>query len=156
MGKFGYTIDADPERTAKALGYEMRISPKKAYEVCKAIRGMKVKKAIDFLQDIIDFQKPLRLRRYLRECAHKKGKGFGAGRYPVKAAKAILEVIEDAKNNAEYKGWDADEMRILQIAAHRGRKIKNWMPRARGRSTEWFEQTTNIEVILEKPSEEEG
>ena len=41
--------------------------------------------------------------------AHKKG--VGPGRFPKKAAKAILRVIESAKHNAEYKGLDAENMK---------------------------------------------
>ncbi|MFA5313576.1 MAG: uL22 family ribosomal protein, partial [Methanomassiliicoccales archaeon] len=58
--------------------------------------------------------------------------------------------IESAKQNAEYKGLDAENMRVKVVAAHLGRTIPGYMPRAHGRSTQWNQQTVNIEVILEE------
>src|SRR5512137_2973648 len=74
----------------------------------------------------------------------------GPGRYPKKAALAILKVLESAQSNAEYKGLESDNMKVKLAAAHRGRIEKAYMPRAQGRSTPWNEQTTNIEIILEE------
>ena len=74
----------------------------------------------------------------------------GPARYPKKAAKEILRVLESAQSNAEYKGLESDNMRVKLAAAHRGRIEKSYMPRAQGRSSPWNEQTTNIEIILEE------
>jgi large subunit ribosomal protein L22 len=41
-------------------------------------------------------------------------------------------------------------MRIHTIAIHRGRIHKGMMPRAFGRSTQWNDLTSHIEVILEE------
>ena len=68
----------------------------------------------------------------------------------MKAAKAILKVLENAQSNAEYKGLDADNMRVKVACAHRGRIQQGFMPRAFGRSSPWNEQTTSIEIILEE------
>jgi large subunit ribosomal protein L22 len=151
----GYTVETKPESTARARGYELDISPKKAYEVCNAIRGMNVEKAEKYLEDVVAQKQPVPIRRYNQETAHKKGHS-GPGRYPVKAAGAILKVIRHAKSNAEFRGFDPDELRLVHIAANRGRVIQGRMPRAHGRSTEWNEQTTTIEVILEKKEKERG
>ena len=53
---------------------------------------------------------------------HRKG-GIGPGRFPVKAARAIIKVIESAMENArhQYEDIDAEEMLITHIAAHRGK-----------------------------------
>jgi large subunit ribosomal protein L22 len=59
-------------------------------------------------------------------------------------------VLESAQSNAEYKGLEADEMRVKVASASRGRIEKSFMPRAQGRSTPWNEQTTNIEIVLEE------
>jgi large subunit ribosomal protein L22 len=144
----GYTQDADPEKTAKALGIEMRISPKKCKEVCCNIRGMKVEEAKKFLREVIVLKRPVKYTHYKKYLSHKPG--VGPGRYPQKVAKAILRVIESAQHNAEYKGLDSENMRIHTIAIHRGRIMKGMMPRAFGRSTQWNDLTSHIEVILEE------
>ena len=84
---------------------------------------------------------------------HRKGKGFGPGRFPKKAAQAILDVIEAAESNAEYKGLDPENMLVLHISANQGRVFEGMKPRARGRSTPWNAETTNVEIILKEMEE---
>ena len=149
MGKIDYSSKADPETTAKAIGRELHISPKASVEVCREVRGMMVEKAAQFLEDVIALKKPIRYLRYNRQIGHKKGKKFGAGRYPKKTAEAILDVIKHAQHNAEYKGLDSENMRIIHISAKRGMTTQGFMPRAMGRSTPFNHETANIEVVLE-------
>ena len=144
----GYTQYADPDITSKAIGKELPISPKDSREICRMIRGKKVDVALRMLEEVIDLKRPVPFGRYNRGVAHKPG--IGPGRYPKKSAAAILKVIESAKHNAEYKGLDADNMRIVVITASLGRTIPGYMPRAHGRSTQWNHQSVNIEVILEE------
>ncbi len=142
----GYTAIADPDTTAKALGREMPISPKFAREVAGMVRGMKVDEARQALENVIDKKNAVPLKRYNKRVSHKPG--VGPGRYPVKAAKAILGVIDSAAANAEYKGLDVGNMAISTISVSRGRVIPGHMPRAHGRATEWNQDTVNVEVII--------
>lgn len=142
----GYTATADPDTTAKALGKEMPVSPKFAREVAGMIRGMKVETARQALEDVIDKKRAVPLKRYNKRVSHKPG--VGPGRYPVKAAKAILGVLDSASSNAEYKGLDVSNMAIATISVARGRTIPGHMPRAHGRATQWNQETVNLEIII--------
>ena len=142
----GYTAEADPDTTSKAIAKELPISPKFSREICRMIRGKKVDDAIRMLEEVVELRRPV--RRYNYGVAHKSG--VGPGRFPKKAAAAIIKVLQSAKSNAEYKGLDADNMRVRIVSAHLGRTIPGYMPRAHGRSTAWDQQTVNIEVILEE------
>ena len=144
----GYTTTADPDTTAKALGREMPVSPKFAREVAGMIRGMKVDTARQALEDVIDKKRAVPLKRYNKRVSHKPG--VGPGRYPVKAAKAILGVLDSAVSNAEYKGLDVSNMAIATISVARGRTIPGHMPRAHGRATQWNQETVNLEIIIEE------
>ncbi len=144
----GYTTTADPDTTAKALGREMPVSPKFAREVAGMIRGMKVDTARQALEDVIDKKRAVSLKRYNKRVSHKPG--VGPGRYPVKAAKAILGVLDSAASNAEYKGLDVSNMAIATISVARGRTIPGHMPRAHGRATQWNQETVNLEIIIEE------
>ncbi|MFQ6127629.1 MAG: 50S ribosomal protein L22 [Thermoplasmata archaeon] len=147
----GYTAEPEEEDIAKAIGKELPISTKKSVEVCRALRGMNVEDAKELLEEVIEKKRVIPYRKYRRTVSHKKG-GV-AGGYPVRVAKAILKVLEDAQSNAEMNELDPEAMRIEVIAAHRGRRTEGFKPRARGRSTKWDKETINIEVILR--SEEE-
>ncbi|MBO7409399.1 MAG: 50S ribosomal protein L22 [Candidatus Methanomethylophilaceae archaeon] len=144
----GYTATANPDTSAKALGKELPISPKLAREVCGMIRGMKVDKAIKALEDVIALKRPVPLKRYNKRVSHKQG--VGPGRYPEKAAEAILKVIQSAVANATYKGLDTESMVLTTITASRGRVIPGHIARAHGRATQCNQDTVNIEVIIEE------
>ena len=144
----GYTATADPDTSAKAIGKEMPISPKFTREICGMIRGMKVNNAIKTLEGVIALETPVPLKRYNKRVSHKQG--VGPGRYPKKAAAAVLGVIKSAVANAEYKGLNTDDMVIRTISASRGRVTPGHMARAHGRATEWNQDTVNLEVIIEE------
>ncbi|MDD1771023.1 MAG: 50S ribosomal protein L22 [Methanomassiliicoccales archaeon] len=144
----GYTQQTDPDVTARAIGKELPISPKFSREICRMLRGKNVTVAISMLEEIETLKRAVPIKRHNFGVAHKRG--IGPGRYPKKAAKAIRQVIESARSNAEYKGLDADNMRLRVVAAHLGRVIPGYMPRAYGRSSQWNQQTVNIEIILEE------
>ncbi len=143
-----YSTDVDPEKSAKAYGYELHCSPKDSMNLAYALKGMKTEKAKKFLGEIIDLKRPLPAIFHKRKRSHQKS--IGAGSYPQKAARYILKIIENAENNAEYKGFDSENMKISHISAYRGRTIRGIMPRAQGRATDKNETTTNIEIILEE------
>ena len=122
----GYTMESDPDTSAKAIGRDIPISPKFSREVCGMIRGMKVEAAMKALEDVIDLKRAVPLKRYKKRVSHKKG--TGPGRYPVKAAEAILRVIQSAVSNAEYKGLDEDNMFVATISASRDRPYTGACP----------------------------
>lgn len=155
--KWGYSItegELDPERTVKASGRELRVSHKSAREVCKTIKGMMLIQAKRYLEDVIAKKKPVPFRRFKKKAGHRRGleKTF-AGRYPVKAAKHTLKILQGAEANAEYKGLDTERMRIIHASAYPGMKIKRYMQRAFGRSSPKFETLCHIEVALEEQPE---
>lgn len=155
MPEWGYSVlQLDPERTVKASGRELRVSPKLAREVCKTIKGMKLDQARDFLRQVTLKKKPIPLRRHKKKVGHRHGleKAY-AGRYPVKAAQKVLEVLEGAEANAEYKGLDIERLRIIHASAYPGMKIKRYIPRAFGRATPRFETLCHVELVLEQMEE---
>ena len=152
MPKWGYSItELDPDRTVKASGRELRVSPKYAREVCKTLKGMKLDKAKEYLQQVILKKKPVPFRRYKKKVGHRHGmeKAY-AGRYPVKASQKILRVLESAEVNAEYKGLDVERLRIIHASAYPGMKIKRYIERAFGRSSPRFETLCHVELVLEE------
>jgi len=152
MPKWGYSItEIDPDKTVKASGRELRVSPKHAREVCKAIKGMKLDQAKEYLRQVIAKKKPVPFRRYKKKMGHRHGmeKAF-AGRYPVKAAQKILKVLEGAEANAEYKGLDLERLRIIHASAYPGMKIRRYIERAFGRASPHVETLCHIELVLEE------
>jgi large subunit ribosomal protein L22 len=146
MEMVGYTQEADPEYTAKAIGRELPISPKHSIAICNHIRGWRLERAKEYLEEVIALRAPVPDRKY-GSSGHRRGK-MGPGRYPEKAARHILKVLEGAEANAEYKGLVTDDMVITHIASNLGRAWEGRFPRARGRATPKIRETVNVEVIL--------
>jgi large subunit ribosomal protein L22 len=150
----GYTYRAESGvSVARARGVELPISPKKTYEILNAIRGLPVDRAKTILEDAIALKHAIPFRRYNQETAHHTG--TGPGRYAKKVAKNVLQVLENARENAEYESMDADRLFVKIAASSRGRIRKATMPRAHGRATAWNEQTTHIEIVLAERKEKE-
>lgn len=155
MPKWGYSITGlDPDKAVKASGRELRVSPKAAREVCNAIKGMKVEEAKVFLQQVTLKRRPVPFRRHKKHVGHRRGvQKASAGRYPIKAAGRILEVLENAEANAEYRGLDLERLRIIHAAAYPGVKIRRYIPRAFGRTTPYFKTLCHVELVLEQVEE---
>lgn len=151
-----YSRDSDPDTSARAQALEVNISPKHSVEICREIRGMELHSAKEYLEEVISLRRAVPFKRHNRCVPHRKGTGFGPGRYPQKAASKILKLLEDCEANAEYSGLNTDVLRITHIASHKGRVYRGWMPRAHGRATDWDTYTVNLEVILEEMEEEDG
>jgi large subunit ribosomal protein L22 len=143
-----YSTYVDPDKTAKAYGYELHCSLKDSENLAYAIRGMKTEDAKKYLEGIISMKHPLPAVFHNRKVAHQKG--IGPGSYPQKAARYMLKTVENAENNAEYKGFDVENMKISHISAYGGRILKGTMPRAQGRATNKNKKTTNIEIVIEE------
>jgi large subunit ribosomal protein L22 len=160
MPKWGYSIIEEilnPEKTAKASGRELKVSHKAAREVCRAIKGMMLNAAKQYLRDVAAKKKAIPYTRYKKKLPHRHGliKTF-AGRYPVKASDQILNVLNSAQSNAENKGLDVDRLRIIHAAAYQGIKLKRYAPRAHGRASPKYDTTTHVEIVLdEKPTQGE-
>jgi len=155
MPKWGYSVtDLNPEKTAKASGRDLKVSLKNAKEVCRTIKGMKLDEAKNLLRQVIIKKTAIPFRRYKKKAGHRRGlqKAY-AGKYPIRASKSILRVLEGAEANAEFKGLDTERLRIIHAAATPSRKLRDFIPRAFGTMTPYFDTLTHVELVLEQIEE---
>ena len=152
MPKWGYSFqELDPEKTVKASGRQIKISPKAAREVCAMIKGMNLDRARNFLENVIQKKSAVPFKRYNKKVPHRRGlEKSAAGRFPVKAAKHILKILDSAESNALYKGLDVDALKVFHASAYPGMKIKRYIPRAMGRSSPRFDVLCHIEIVLKQ------
>ncbi len=152
MPSWKYSIQGlDPDRSAIASGRDLRISPKATREICNYLRGMRLEKAKEVLQEVMELKRPVPFYRHRKKMGHRKGvQGFDAGRFPQKAAGEVLKVLNSVEANAEFKGLYTDRLKIIHIASHKGRTLRNYIPRAFGRSSPYFNHLTHVEVAVEE------
>jgi large subunit ribosomal protein L22 len=151
MARTGYSMEMGGEDIARAKANEVDISPKHAFEIARFIRKMKTDDAIEYLTGVVALEKAIPLRCYHKKVPHRRGLAkWHTGRYPQKAAKVYIRLLNAAKKNAEYIGLDSANTRIVHVQANRGRRHEAFFPRAMGRATPKNRETVNIEVIVKE------
>jgi large subunit ribosomal protein L22 len=149
MARIDYSQKISGDNIAKAKANELNMSPKHSIEIAGFIRHKQINEAIAYLNEVIALKKAIPFKRFTRNVAHKRGLpgNWDAGRYPIKASKAYIRLLESLKKNAEYLGLDAEKLEIVHVTANRGRAQKAFFPRAMGRATPKVRESVNIEII---------
>ena len=107
---------------AKAIAKYVRVSPRKAGQICSLVRGKNVDEALAILKFT-----------------------------PRGAAADIAKVVKSAKANAENNHeMNAENLYRASIVANPGPPLKRFMPRAQGRATMIRKRTSHIEVVLKE------
>lgn len=131
-----------------AVGRSLPVSTKQCIEICNFIRKKPLQRAKSLLNDVIDMKIAVPFKRFTA-VGHRKGK-VGPGRYPIKATKEILTILESVEANAQFKGLSTANLIIIHIAANRA-SIPWRHGRHRGRKT----KRTHVEVVVEEKALEE-
>ncbi|MBI2109812.1 50S ribosomal protein L22 [Candidatus Woesearchaeota archaeon] len=129
------------EHIAKVIGRNLPISKKHSVEICKFIRGKSVERSRDMLAKVMQQEMAVPFGTFNRDTGHRKG-GVGPGRYPNKASKFFIELLNSLEANATHKGLDSNSLFIKSIMANKGSTI--WHPGRLGRRRM---RTTNVEII---------
>lgn len=133
------------EQRAKAIAKNLGISTKQSIEMCAFLRGKELQQAKKLLEGMLDMKVALPMRRYNQEGAgHKKGK-VGPGKYPINTASAFHDLLENVEVNAQNKGLDTNQLKIVHLCAHWGSKQQRY-----GRSKRGVMKRTHVEVIVEE------
>ena len=158
---------------ARSIAKYVRVSPRKAGQVCSLVRGKNVDEALAILKftprgaaDIIAkvVKSAKATAKYVRVSARKAGQICDLVRgknvdealailkfTPREAASIIAKVVASAKANAENNHeMDTDKLYIASIVANQGPTMKRYMPRAQGRACEIRKRTSHIEVVLKE------
>lgn len=131
------------EKTARAYGSALPISTKQSIEICNFIRGKNLNKAIAHLKRVLEMKGAIPYKRFTDGVGHKPG--IASGRYPQKASKHILELLESVKSNASVKNLDTDNLRITHLVANKASR-----PWRYGRQKRRKAKRTHVEIIVKE------
>ncbi|MFQ5940950.1 MAG: 50S ribosomal protein L22 [Nitrososphaerales archaeon] len=149
MPDFSYSFhNFEKNKHVRASLREAEISHKHAREVAYTLKGMYLNKAREFLENVATLKQPVAYRRYKNQVGHRSNlQGFPSGRFPVKASKEFLRLLNNLEANAEYKGMDLDRLKLIHVSAYPGVKIRRFTPRAFGRNSPKINTLVHVEVV---------
>lgn len=147
MARYRYSCKVE-ENMAASVGRDLPISTKQAIEICSHIRRKGIERARSFLKNVTQSKEAVPFRRFNGDVGHKKK--IGPGRFPQKAAKTILGVIDNAQANAQNKGLATGKLEIYHTCAH-----KASTPMKRGRQGNRQMKRTHVEVVLRESLKKE-
>ena len=138
---------SDEKEIAKASGMSLPISTKQSIEICNFIRNKTLEKAKAILERVLEKKEAIPFKRFGSDTGHKRG-AIGAGRYPQKTAKEILKVLDSVEANAQAKGLNSNDLKIIQLIAN-----KASTPWRFGRKRRRKTKRTHIEIIVKSKKE---
>ena len=138
----------DPERTARARLVSAPFSTKQGIEICSALRGKPLDRAMALLEEVMSLKTAIPFKRFNKDMGHKVG--MAAGRYPVKASKHILELLKSVNSNAQEKGFATSDLVVSHISAKRASR-----PWHAGRHVRRKAKRTHVEILVEQRAAEE-
>ncbi len=106
--------------SARAVAYDVRVTPRKARLVIDLVRGKGVNEALGILANTNKAASPI-------------------------VAKVIKSAAANAINNF---GMDEDNLYIAEIYACDGLKMKRYLPRAKGSASGLVKRTSHITVVV--------
>uniref|UniRef100_A0A452F5S8 Large ribosomal subunit protein uL22 n=1 Tax=Capra hircus TaxID=9925 RepID=A0A452F5S8_CAPHI len=93
-------------KSCKSRGSNLRVHFKNTRETAEAIKGIHIRKASKYLQEVTLKKQCVPFRRYVGgvgRCAQAKQCGWTQGRWPRKSAEFLLHMLKNAESNAERK-----------------------------------------------------
>ena len=151
-----YSVETDPDTTAKAMLRERHMSHKHSKEIARELKGRTVSDAADYLEAVIAGERSVPFRSHNSGVGHRSDiDGWDAGRYPEKASEAFLELLENVAANADHQGFDGESMEITHVAAHKIGESPGRKPRAMGRASAWNTPQVDVEIVVTEPEDVE-
>jgi large subunit ribosomal protein L22 len=114
------------DNQAKAIGYNIRVSPRKLNLVAQTIRGKRVEHALNVLN-------------------------FSRKRIALNVKKVLQSAIANAENNHDL---DVDDLVVTEASVGKNMILKRFHARARGRGASIEKPFSQITIIVEEKREE--
>ena len=130
------------------------MSHKHSKAIAREIKGKTAADAVEYLEAVVNEERSVPFKSHNSGVGHRKDiEGWDAGRYPNKASKAFLDLLENGINNADHQGFDGESMTIAHVAAHKVGESPGRKPRAFGRASPWNTMQVDVELVLEEVEE---
>ncbi|MFH1095764.1 MAG: 50S ribosomal protein L22 [Candidatus Micrarchaeota archaeon] len=145
MANYAYQ-PAKNERVARARVEGVNASYKDLCNVCSNVRGRRADKALQFLTEAADGERPVRYFNYNKRRGHLRELGGKKGGWPVKSCKIVRDLLANAMANAVAKNMG--DCKISHIQANKQDIFGRMSPK--GRRIRQDLETAFVEIVLEE------
>merc|ERR1712190_428376 len=117
---------------------------------------MNLRSAQTYLEDVVEKKQCIPFRKFIGGIGRTpQAKAFkmAQGRWPVKSAKVLLDLLRNAESNAEFKNLDTDNLTISHIQVNAAQQGRRRTYRAHGRIGPYMNCPAHVEMILEEKEE---
>ena len=127
--------------------------------IASAIKGMKIGKAKQYLQNVLGYTEAIPMTKYTggigRHAVAKQYKtpGDKCG-WPQKATKSFLDLLRNVESNAESKGLSLDDCVITDTNVNQAPKMRRRTYRAHGRINAYMSSPAHITLIAQEKNDE--
>ncbi|EMR08199.1 ribosomal protein L22 [Pneumocystis murina B123] len=147
---------SNPAKSAKARGEHLPVHFKNTREVAQAIKGLSLTRAFQYLENVKEHKEAVPFRRFHRGLGRTaQGKPFRVtlARWPEKSVRFIVDLLNNAKSNADFKGLDIENLYITHIQVNRAPRQRQRTYRAHGRINPYMNSPCHIEIIVSEETE---
>lgn len=141
--RYGF-VPTPHDRAARARVDGVNASFKDLANVCANIRGRNAEKALQFLKEASDGDRPIRLYKFHKHRGHVGRLGGIKGGWPMKSCKIVRDVLANAMANAQTKGLGP--CKVAHVAANK--QLVYGRMSAKGRRTRQDLETSFVEIVL--------
>ncbi|KAF8820436.1 ribosomal protein RPL17 [Cardiosporidium cionae] len=155
MGKYACE-PVNPAKACKAKLSDARIHFKNTYETAQAIKHMPLKKAVKYLEEVIEMKRCIPFRKYtgsIGRTAQAKEFKLTQGRWPVKSCRTLLGLLRSAESNAEKKNLIMGNLKVEQIMVNRAQRRYRRTFRAHGRINPYMSSTCHVQLVISEKVE---
>lgn len=148
----GSNSDKLIEKSCNAKAMNLRVHFKNTRETGKSLKGMSLKRAQQFLKNVISKTEIVPFTRYKygvsRKSQLKNMRNSSVGRWPQKSAIVLLEILKNAEANATQKNLNINLIFISKIEVNKAIKGRRRTFRAHGRINNFNSNPCHVKVFL--------
>eukprot|EP00008_Paramoeba_atlantica_P011629 CAMPEP_0201483050 /NCGR_PEP_ID=MMETSP0151_2-20130828/7282_1 /ASSEMBLY_ACC=CAM_ASM_000257 /TAXON_ID=200890 /ORGANISM="Paramoeba atlantica, Strain 621/1 / CCAP 1560/9" /LENGTH=173 /DNA_ID=CAMNT_0047866009 /DNA_START=61 /DNA_END=582 /DNA_ORIENTATION=- len=151
MGRGNYSREPEnPTKSCKARGSDLRVHYKNTRETVAALKGMSLRKAQRYLEQVLDHTAAIPFRRHTGGIGrHAQAKMYNTTqcRWPKKSCEVVLGLLKNVESNAEVQGLAVNTLQLTHLQVQRAQKQRRRTYRAHGRINPYMAAPCHIEII---------
>ena len=139
-----------------ARGKDLRTHWKNTFHVGRAIKGMLLNKAEEYLKEVLEHKRCIPYSRFdhsVGRCSAAIQFGLTKGRYPEKSVRIMLNLLQNAKANAEAKKLNPEKLLIKNVFVNQATEGRRRTYRAHGSINAYCSSNCHVEILCEELKE---